>query len=161
MSYVKAKSIIADAAARGVWLAAAESCTGGLVAAALTDVPGASKVFDRGLVTYSNAAKTELLGVSPQTLAEFGAVSAQTAAAMAEGAIARSRADIAVSITGVAGPDGGSNAKPVGLVYFACARRGGATTGLERRFGPLSRAEIRAAAVVQALDLFEAALALP
>lgn len=134
-------------------VATAESCTGGLVAGAITDIPGSSEIFDRGFVTYSNEAKQEMLGVATATLAAHGAVSAETAVEMAKGALKNSRADIAVSITGVAGPGGGSARKPVGLVHFARARRGGATAHVERRFGPLSREEIRAASVVQALNM--------
>ncbi len=133
-------------------IATAESCTGGLVAGAITDVPGASEIFDRGFVTYSNASKIEMLGVRAATLETHGAVSRETAIEMAQGALKHSRATIAVSITGIAGPDGGSAEKPVGLVHFACARRDG-VTHVERRFGPLSRDEIRAAAVVQALEM--------
>lgn len=155
---VKAVTLIVNAKERGYRVAAAESCTGGLVSAALTDVPGASDVFDRGFVTYSNAAKTDLLGVPEALLAAHGAVSAETAQAMAKGALERSLADVAVAITGVAGPGGGSPEKPVGLVHFACARRGGDVVLLERRFGPLSRRDIRQAAVDQALDLMIAAL---
>lgn len=134
-------------------MATAESCTGGLVSAALTDVPGSSDVFDRGFVTYSNEAKTDLLDVPAPLIAAHGAVSAEVARAMAVGALAHSLADIAVSVTGIAGPGGGSAEKPVGLVHFACARRGGGVVHVERRFGPLARVEIRAAAVEQALDL--------
>lgn len=159
MSYVKADMIVVNAAAKGLRVATAESCTGGLVAAALTDIPGASQVFDRGFVTYSNAAKTELLGVAQEIIARVGAVSAETAAAMAAGALSRSAADVAVSTTGVAGPGGGSIEKPVGLVFFACARRGGDATVLERRFGALPRDEIRKMAVDQALDLILNAIA--
>ncbi len=143
---------------RKLLAATAESCTGGLVAGAITDIPGSSDIFDRGFVTYSNEAKQEMLGVAAQTLLKHGAVSAATAVEMAEGALNHSRADVAVSITGVAGPGGGTVEKPVGLVHFACARRGGRTTRAERRFGHLSREEIRAASVVQALTmLLEAA----
>ena len=132
-------------------VATAESCTGGLVAAAITDVPGASSVFERGFVTYSNEAKRELLGVAEETLRTHGAVSRETAREMADGALARSNADLAVSVTGVAGRDGGSVEKPVGLVHFACARAGGDLVSVERRFGSLSREEIRAKAAAQAL----------
>jgi nicotinamide-nucleotide amidase len=131
----------------------AESCTGGLLAGAITDIPGSSDIFDRGFVTYSNKAKQEMLGVAARTLLQYGAVSAQTAIEMAEGALKNSRAHIAASITGVAGPGGGSAQKPVGLVHFACARRGGETRHVERRFGPLSRSEIRTASVKEALTL--------
>ncbi|WP_244415203.1 CinA family protein [Methylocystis parvus] len=136
----------------------AESCTGGLVSGALTEIAGASDVFERGFVTYSNASKVEALGVPAEVIAAYGAVSAETARAMALGALERSAADISVSITGIAGPGGGSVEKPVGLVHFASARRGGAVVHIERRFGPLSRADIRAAAVDQALDMLLAAI---
>jgi nicotinamide-nucleotide amidase len=133
-------------------IATAESCTGGLVAGAITDLPGASEIFDRGFVTYSNASKIETLGVRAATLENHGAVSRETAIQMAQGALKFSRATLAVSITGIAGPDGGSPEKPIGLVHFACADRNGARH-VERRFGPLSRDEIRAAAVAQALEM--------
>lgn len=151
--YVKAFSFIVKAKTEGLRIATAESCTGGLVSAALTDVPGSSDVFDRGFVTYSNEAKIDLLDVPAPLIAAHGAVSAEVARSMAAGALAYSLADITVSITGIAGPGGGSAEKPVGLVHFACARRGGGVVHVERRFGPLARAEIRAAAVEQALDL--------
>ena len=143
--------------AEGLMVATAESCTGGLVAAAITDIAGSSEIFDRGFVTYSNAAKMQMLGVAAATLEAHGAVSRETALEMAQGALAHSRADIAVSITGVAGPGGGGAEKPVGLVHFCCARRGAASAHVERRFGPLSRGEIRAASVVQALEMLLAA----
>ncbi len=158
--YVNAKPLIDDGRAKGLRLATAESCTGGLVAAALTDIAGASDVFDRGFVTYSNEAKRDMLGVPWPLIERHGAVSAEVARAMALGAIDRSLADIAVAITGVAGPGGGSADKPVGLVHFACARRGGAVTHVERRFGPLTRAEIRTASVAQALEMMIEAVAL-
>jgi nicotinamide-nucleotide amidase len=142
---------------RGLKLATAESCTGGLVAGLLTEIPGSSAVVERGFVVYSNEAKEELLGVPKPTLAAFGAVSEETARAMAEGAVAHSHADFAVAITGVAGPDGGTPEKPVGLVWFACAGRRGGAVALERRYGPLSRTEIRLASVRTALELFERA----
>jgi nicotinamide-nucleotide amidase len=150
---VKAITLVVNAKNAGLRVATAESCTGGLVSAAITDVPGSSDVFDRGFVTYSNAAKTDLLGVPAAIIDAHGAVSEETAVAMAEGALRHSLADVAVAITGVAGPGGGSTEKPVGLVHFGCARRGATTVHVERRFGPLSRAEIRARAVEQALDL--------
>lgn len=109
---------------RGLMLGTAESCTGGLIAAAITERPGASSVFDRGFVTYSNDAKMEILGVPPAILERHGAVSEECAQAMAQGARQNSRADIAVSVTGIAGPDGGSPEKPVGLVYIGLASRG-------------------------------------
>jgi nicotinamide-nucleotide amidase len=142
---------------RGLKLATAESCTGGLISALLTEIPGSSAVLERGFVVYSNDAKEEMLGVSDEVLAAHGAVSEATARAMALGALAHSSADIGVSVTGIAGPDGGSPAKPVGLVHFACARRGGPTVALERRFGAQSRLAIRMASVETALGLLEAA----
>ncbi len=134
-------------------LATAESCTGGLIAAALTAVPGSSAVVERGFVTYSNEAKAESLGVPADLIARYGAVSAEVARAMAQGALAHSHAEIAVSVTGIAGPGGGSAEKPVGLVHFACARRGGTVRHVERRFGDIGREDVRTASVIQALDL--------
>ncbi len=142
---------------KGWKLATAESCTGGLMAGAITDVAGSSDVFDRGFVTYSNMAKTDMLGVSPKLIVQHGAVSEAVARAMSEGALMHSAADIAVAITGVAGPGGGSAEKPVGLVHFACATKG-KTIHLERRFGDLGRAAVREAAVSQALQLVFLAL---
>jgi len=139
--------------ARGFKVATAESCTGGLVAGALTEIAGSSDVVDRGFVTYSNAAKHQMLGVPEETLIAHGAVSRQTAEAMARGAVAQSLADIAVSITGVAGPGGGSAEKPVGLVHFAAASRDGALIQAEKRFGDIGRAAVRQASVVQALAM--------
>lgn len=136
----------------GLKAALAESCTGGLVSAALTDVPGSSAVVERGFIVYSNAAKTELLGVPEELIARHGAVSEPVATAMAEGALAASPADVAVAITGVAGP-GGSAAKPEGLVHFACAARGAETVATRRDYGPLGRARVRDESVDQALDL--------
>jgi nicotinamide-nucleotide amidase len=134
-------------------LATAESCTGGLIAAALTHVAGSSDVFERGFVTYSNDAKTELIGVPTSLIQTHGAVSEQVARAMAEGAIAASHADVAVSVTGVAGPSGGSLEKPVGLVWFGCASRNGICTTSAQNFTG-DRAAIRAQAVTYALTLF-------
>ncbi|MFZ3181944.1 MAG: CinA family protein [Methylocystis silviterrae] len=152
-TYIKAKELLDKARAKALRLATAESCTGGLVAAALTDIASASDVFDRGFVTYSNAAKCDMLGVADALLKAHGAVSAEVARAMALGAIEHALADVAVAVTGVAGPGGGSLEKPVGLVHFACARRDGGVDHVERRYGPLSRDEIRAASVMQALDM--------
>jgi nicotinamide-nucleotide amidase len=137
---------------RELTLVTAESCTGGLVAGLITEIPGSSDVFERGYVTYSNRAKTENLGVAPDLIARFGAVSAEVAAAMAEGALRHSPASIALSVTGIAGPDGGSAEKPVGLVYFGYGRAGTIAT-LERRFGEIGRTEVRLASVETALDL--------
>ena len=154
----RAAALVAACRARGLVLATAESCTGGLVAALLTEVPGSSAAVDRGFVTYSNAAKSEMLGVDPALIAAEGAVSEAVARAMAAGILVRSRADVGVSITGVAGPGGGTAAKPVGLVHFACARRDRGVTAVERRFGDIGRSAVRLASVEQALDLLEAAL---
>ena len=152
-----ARALIDLCRARGLKIATAESCTGGLVAALLTEIAGSSDVVERGFVTYSNDAKRELLGVAEETLAAHGAVSEATAREMAQGALARSRADLAVSVTGVAGPGGGSAEKPVGLVHFACAVRSGAVVAAERRFGDLGRSAVRSAAVEQALAMIAAA----
>ena len=147
-----AESVLAACRARCWRVATAESCTGGLVAAALTAIGGSSDVFKRGFVTYSNEAKSELLGVPPDMLAEHGAVSEQTAAAMARGAVARAGVDLAVSVTGIAGPGGGTPHKPVGLVYIGIARRDGAAR-VERRVFPGDRGEVRHAALRLALEL--------
>ncbi len=133
-------------------LATAESCTGGMVAAALTDIAGSSDVVERGFVTYSNAAKTELLGVPPEMIAAHGAVSAQVATAMVQGALARAPVDVAVSITGIAGPGGATKGKPVGLVYFGIARKGSAAR-VERHTFQGDRAAVRAASTQRALEL--------
>ena len=148
-----ARSVIEHCLALGLKVATAESCTGGLVAGALTAVSGSSGVVDRGFVTYSNEAKAEMLGVDPVLIATHGAVSEPVARAMAEGALAHSRADITVAITGIAGPGGGSDLKPVGLVHFACASKGSLTRHLERRYGELGRENVREAAVKDALEL--------
>jgi nicotinamide-nucleotide amidase len=146
-----ALAVLEAYAGAGKMLATAESCTGGMIAAALTDIPGSSAVFERGFVTYSNAAKTDLLGVEPALIAAQGAVSAKVAAAMASGAVARSAASIAVSVTGVAGPDGGSPEKPVGLVWFGLAAGGGVRT--ERAQFEGDRAAVRRQATERALRL--------
>jgi nicotinamide-nucleotide amidase len=153
----RAGRLVAAYATAGRTLATAESCTGGLVAALLTAVPGSSAAVERGYVTYSNAAKAEAIGVDPALIAGHGAVSEPVARAMAEGARTASRADVAVAITGIAGPGGGSAEKPVGLVHLAVASSAG-IRHLERRYGDLGRAGIRRAAVVDALGLLEAAL---
>jgi len=147
-----ARAVIAAAVARGTMIATAESCTGGLVAGALTAVAGSSAVVDRGFVTYSNEAKHEMLGVQTGLIVAHGAVSEPVARAMAEGAVARSRASLAVSITGIAGPGGGSEDKPVGLVHFG-ATDAAATIHQERRFGDLGREAVRLAAVEVALTM--------
>jgi nicotinamide-nucleotide amidase len=139
--------------ARGLKITTAESCTGGLVAAWLTEIPGSSDVVDRGFVTYSDDAKRTVLEVASEILEEHGAVSRATVEAMARGALVHSRADLAVAITGVAGPGGGSIDKPVGLVHFAAATRAGRFTHREQRYGDIGRSEIRRLSVLQALDL--------
>src|SRR5206468_3315330 len=128
---------------KGFKLASAESCTGGLLAATLTEIAGSSDVLDRGFVTYSNDAKTAMLGVPAATLQSFGAVSRETAEAMAVGALTHSPADLAVAITGIAGPGGATPGKPVGLVHFAAASRRGRLTHHERQFGDIGRTEVR------------------
>ncbi len=152
-----AEALLERCKAAGVMVATAESCTGGLIAATLTAIAGSSAVVDRGFVTYSNEAKSDLVGVPAALIEAHGAVSEPVARAMAEGAVARSRADIAVSVTGVAGPSGGSAEKPVGLVWFGCARRGGPTVSLHHVF-PGDRMAIRKATVVEALRLVGAAI---
>ena len=147
-----AERLLDDYRRAGLMLATAESCTGGLVAACLTEIAGSSDVVERGFVTYSNAAKSELLGVAPTLIDAHGAVSAEVAEAMATGALERSPADVAVSITGIAGPGGATPAKPVGLVYLGGARRGGAVTH-ERHVFAGDRAEVRGAALDAAMDL--------
>jgi nicotinamide-nucleotide amidase len=140
---------------RQLKVASAESCTGGLLAGALTEIPGSSDVFDRGFVVYSNAAKQAMLGVSEAALAHHGAVSRETADAMAEGALHHSSADIAVAVTGIAGPDGGSAEKPVGLVHFSAVARGGRRINRERRFGDIGRSAVRMRSVAEALAMIE------
>jgi nicotinamide-nucleotide amidase len=154
----RAADLVARYKAAGLMAATAESCTGGLIAALLTEIAGSSNMLERGFVVYSNAAKQELLGVPAETLARHGAVSSETAVAMAEGALRASRAEVAVSVTGIAGPDGGTAGKPVGLVHFACARRGKPTVAHEERFGEIGRGAVRLASVAVGLDLLEAAL---
>ena len=154
---------IRDAAARvldacrihGLKVATAESCTGGLVAGALTEIAGSSDVFDRGFITYSNAAKEAMLGVPSSILERHGAVSRESADAMAAGALAMSNADLAVAVTGIAGPGGGSAEKPVGLVHFAAAARDGRCFHREKRYGDIGRSPVRTHAVAEALAMLE------
>ncbi len=149
-----AARVVAENHAAGRTIALAESCTGGLVAAALTEIAGSSAVLDRAFVTYADAAKREMLGVPQHILDSFGAVSTACAYAMAEGALAHSGADIAVSVSGVAGPGGGSATKPVGFVTFARALRGDAHVHVEeRRLDPASRSTVRHQAALIALGL--------
>ncbi|GAB1380303.1 CinA family protein [Pararhodobacter aggregans] len=157
MTEALATEVLALARTAGVMVATAESCTGGLVAGALTAIAGSSDVVDRGFVTYSNAAKREMLGVRAETLAAHGAVSEEVAAEMVLGALSHSGAGLAVSITGIAGP-GGSEFKPEGRVCFGIARKGGNAHTETIEFGPLGRAEVRAASVQHALILLRDAL---
>lgn len=148
-----AREIIEKAKRAGIKIATAESCTGGLVSAALTDISGSSAVLERGFVTYSNEAKIEMLGVDPSLISTYGAVSETVARAMAEGALSHSKADLSVAITGIAGPGGGSDAKPVGLVHFASARRGQETIHHKKLFGDIGREAVRDKAVLHALSM--------
>jgi nicotinamide-nucleotide amidase len=134
-------------------VATAESCTAGLVAGTLTEVPGVSSMLDRGFITYSNDSKREMLGVKAETLDKHGAVSRETAMEMAQGALARSDVDLAVSVTGIAGPDGGSEEKPVGLVYFGAVSRRGQSVDAEQRYGDIGRAQVRKHSVLQAFRM--------
>jgi nicotinamide-nucleotide amidase len=152
----KARALLDVCRARKLTIATAESCTGGLVAATLTDIPGSSDVFERGFVTYSDAAKAAMLGVPTSVLERFGAVSRETAEAMAQGALAHSPADLAVAITGIAGPGGGSPGKPVGLVHLGAAARDGRLMHQECKFGDIGRAHVRQVSVLQALAMLHA-----
>lgn len=148
-----ASSVLHTLKQAGLMVVTAESCTGGLIAATLTEIAGSSAVVDRGFVTYSNEAKNEMLGVPIELISANGAVSEHVARAMAEGALARSRADIAVSVTGIAGPGGGSTDKPVGTVHFACARTDEVTRHSHQLFRDKDRASVRAQSVLHALKL--------
>jgi nicotinamide-nucleotide amidase len=150
-----ARALIDLCRVRKLTIAAAESCTGGLLAATLTEIPGSSDVLDRGFVTYSNAAKTAMLGVPADLIASYGAVSAETAQAMASGALARAGVDLVVAITGIAGPGGAMPGKPVGLVHFAAAARGGRCSREVRQFGDIGRAAVRRESVRQALAMLQ------
>ncbi|MGC1304430.1 MAG: CinA family protein [Caulobacteraceae bacterium] len=152
----EAEALLTACREAGLKLATVESCTGGLVAGLLTEIAGSSDVVERGYVTYSNLAKKTEVGVRAETLAENGAVSEAVARSMAQGGLRESDADLAVSITGIAGPGGGSADKPVGLVWFATARRDGETRTHVERFGDLGRSEVRLAAVRTAMDLLKA-----
>jgi len=152
-----AEATLAAARARKLTIATAESCTGGLIAGCLTEIAGSSDVVERGFVTYSNAAKSELLGVPATLIDTHGAVSEPVARAMAEGALARSRADLAVAVTGVAGPGGGTAAKPVGLVHLALARKDGPTETRRMLYGEIGRSRVREETVVTAFEMLLAA----
>ena len=153
-----ARRVLTLARSAGVMLATVESCTGGLVSGALTAIPGSSDVVDRGFVTYSNAAKTALVGVPEALIAAHGAVSEAVARAMAEGGVKTAGVGAAVAVTGVAGPTGGTADKPVGLVHIAAARAGRPTLHRTMRYGPIGRQEIRLASVRTALELLAEAL---
>jgi nicotinamide-nucleotide amidase len=152
--FARAEKLLANARAKRLKIATAESCTGGLIASLLTEIAGSSDVFERGFVAYSNEAKEELLGVPHELLERFGAVSADVARAMALGALKHARADIAVAVTGVAGPGGGTEEKPVGLVHLSAAR-GERIIARECRFGDIGRREVRIASVDVALEMLE------
>nr|NEH91277.1 nicotinamide-nucleotide amidohydrolase family protein [Rhizobium laguerreae] len=154
-----AEAIIRDFTAAGLMISTAESCTGGLIAGALTEISGSSAVVDRGFVTYTNSAKMEMLGVQAETLWRFGAVSEETARQMVHGALFRSRAEIAVAVTGIAGPGGGSPEKPVGLVHLAAKSRAGALIHRKMLYGDIGRSEVRLAAIRTALEMVRSLLA--
>jgi nicotinamide-nucleotide amidase len=149
----RARALLDLCRRKGLKLAAAESCTGGLLAATLTEIPGSSDVFERGFVTYSNEAKEAMLGVAPLTLVMHGAVSRETAQAMARGALAHAPVDLAAAITGIAGPGGAVEGKPVGLVHLAAAARSGRLILEERKYGDIGRAQVRRASVIDALTM--------
>jgi nicotinamide-nucleotide amidase len=153
-----ARQTLAEARARGLRLVTAESCTGGLIAALLTEIPGSSDVVERGFVTYSNEAKEDLLGVSGDLIRQYGAVSEPVARAMAEGALKHSLAQVAVAVTGIAGPGGGAAEKPVGLVYVAALRLDRAAIVKELRLGDIGRDEVRSRTVAEALILLRTLL---
>ncbi|WP_221997502.1 CinA family protein [Rhizobium laguerreae] len=154
-----AEAIVRDFTAAGLMISTAESCTGGLIAGALTEISGSSAVVDRGFVTYTNSAKIEMLGVQAETLSRFGAVSEETARQMVHGALFRSRADIAVAVTGIAGPGGGSAEKPVGLVHLAAKSRAGALIRRKVLYGDIGRSEVRLATIRTALEMVRSLLA--
>ncbi len=148
-----AEQLLAICKRKNLLVATAESCTAGLVAGTLSEVPGVSSILDRGYITYSNEAKHEMLGVPHDILKDHGAVSRQTAEAMVRGVLGRARVHLVVSVTGIAGPDGGSEEKPVGLVHFAAASRSGKLTHAEKRFGNVGRAQVRKQSVLQAFRM--------
>src|SRR5215468_1889180 len=150
---VAAEALLELCKSKRLTLATAESCTGGLVAAALSEIPGSSMVLDRGFVTYSNEAKQQMLGVTLATIDTYGAVSSECAEEMAKGALAHAPVDLAISITGIAGPTGAVRGKPVGLVYFCAASRSGRVIAHDRKYGDIGRAQVRRASVVQALAM--------
>jgi nicotinamide-nucleotide amidase len=155
---IQATLLLDDAKARGIKIATAESCTGGLVSALLTEIAGSSAVVERGFVVYSNNAKQEMLGVPGDMIADYGAVSEPVARALAEGALIESRANLSVAITGVAGPGGGTGLKPVGLVHFATARENRKIFHEEHRFGDIGRDQVRLEAMRVALRMLQEGL---
>lgn len=148
-----ANAVLELCKAKRLTVATAESCTGGLVAAALSEIAGSSAVLDRGFVTYSNTAKQQMLGVAPATIEFYGAVSKECAQEMATGALAHASVSLAVSITGIAGPAGAVPGKPIGLVYFCAASRGGRIIARDRRWGDIGRSEVRRSSVLEALHM--------
>ncbi|WP_421592531.1 CinA family protein [Shinella sp. M27] len=148
-----ARGLVADFTEKKLLIATAESCTAGLIAGVITEIPGSSNVFDRGFVTYSNEAKREMIGVANATLKAHGAVSRPTALEMAQGAIGNSGANISIAVTGIAGPGGGTEEKPVGLVHLAAARTGHETLHREMRYGDIGRNAVRLATVRTALEM--------
>lgn len=158
-NYQSASDLVGKSTAAGLTITTAESCTGGLIAASLAAVPGASVALERGFVTYSNEAKIEMLGVPADLIRSHGAVSREVAIAMAEGALSHSPADLAVAVTGIAGPGGGSEHKPIGLVHIAAARRNGARQHQEMRYGDVGRHEVQARTVADALRLLSRLIA--
>ena len=155
----RAEKVVADCRKKGLTLTVAESCTGGLLAALITEVSGASDIFGRGFITYENAAKTELLGVPEGIIAEFGVVSAEVAEAMSAGALTAARADLAVAVTGIAGPGGGSPEKPVGRVHVATAITGRPPTSKKFDFGDVGRSRVRMQTVANTLQIVQQTLA--
>ena len=148
-----AKALLDICSRKKLTLATAESCTGGLVAATISEIPGSSAVLDRGFVTYSNEAKQQMLGVTPAAIDVYGAVSTECAEEMAKGALAHASVDLAVSITGIAGPTGAVPGKPIGLVYFCAASRSGRVIAHDRKYGEIGRTKVREQSVLQALNL--------
>jgi nicotinamide-nucleotide amidase len=155
---LRAEKLLEASRAQGLRIATAESCTGGLIAALLTEIPGSSDVFGRGFVTYSDKAKQDMLGVPGALLRQHGAVSEAVARAMAQGAVRNSTAQLSIAVTGIAGPGGGSEEKPVGLVHIAAARAGAPTLHRECRFGGIGRGEIRLKSVETALEMLQTLL---
>lgn len=153
--HAAAHALLESCKKKKLTLATAESCTGGLLAATLTEIPGSSEVLDRGFVTYTNRAKQEMLGVVPMTIETYGAVSRECAEEMAKGALAHAQVDLAISITGIAGPTGAVPGKPIGLVFFTAAARSGRVITHDRKFGDIGRPNVRRKSVLQALAMLQ------